>query len=274
MFFSDKICIVTGAASGIGKALAIQLAAQGASVICCDKDESGLLHTKEFISALYGTCTCVCEDLSRPGVVRRIVEDTVSTHKRLDCLFNIAGMCVAEEITDITDDQWDRCTGINFRAIVEGSTAAYRVMKKQGSGHIINMSSAAGLYVQPGTAAYTATKHAVHAFSLCLRVEAKAFGVNVTTLFPGYIDTAIFKNTETNGLDWREMKKAVPFPMLSPDHAAGKILSAVKANKAMAVFPFHARIFWWISRLNPAWHLFFAQFLIRDFRKLSRKANP
>lgn len=274
MFFKDKICIVTGAASGIGKALAIHLAAQGARVTCCDKDESGLMQTNVFISALHGACTSACADLSKPGAMRRIVEGVVSSHKRLDYLFNIAGMTVAAEIADITDDQWDRSLAINFRAIVEGSTAAYQVMKKQGSGHIINMSSAAGLYVQPGTAAYTAAKHAVNAFSLCLRVEAKAFGVHVTTLFPGYVDTAIFKNAETKGLDWRSLRKTIPFRMLSPDQAADEILAAVKADKAMAVFPFHARIFWWISRLNPAWHLFFARFLIRDFRKLVRKANP
>jgi NAD(P)-dependent dehydrogenase (short-subunit alcohol dehydrogenase family) len=186
-YFTNKVAIVTGGASGIGKAVAIELARNGADVIAADIDLLGVAQTAELIKQTGVNAEAAHVDVARGQDVETLVENTVANRGHLDYIFNIAGVAVMGEVRDLSLDHWRRIVDVNVLGVIQGATAAYRVMLKQGTGHIVNMASLAGLVGYPIMSAYAMTKAAVVAFSTNLRAEAEAFGVKVTALCPGFV---------------------------------------------------------------------------------------
>ena len=130
--------------------------------------------------------------------------------------------------------------------------AAYAAMLRQGSGHIVNTASAAGLVGEPGLAPYSVTKSAVVALSTALRAEAEAFAVRVSVVCPGFVDTAIFENAIGTQIDKDEFLAKLPVKLVSALDAARAILRGVERNQSIIVFPFYARLAWWLMRINPS----------------------
>ncbi len=124
-------------------------------------------------------------------------------------------------------------------------------MLRQGSGHIVNTASAAGLVGEPGLTPYSMTKSAVVALSTATRAEAEAFGVRVSVVCPGFVDTAIYENSIGLEIDKQEFLKKLPVKLVSSPDAALAILRGVEHNEAIIVFPFYARLAWWLGRVNP-----------------------
>ena len=191
----SRIAIVTGGGSGIGAGLSRALAARGDTVIVADIDGEA---AERVAGEVRGTAAKV--DVRDAAAVQALVDDTVAEHGRLDLIFNNAGIGVGGDLLELTVAHWDRIIDINLRGVVHGVQAAYPVMARQRSGHIINTASIAGLIAPAFLTPYAATKHAVVGLSMALRQEAKAHNVGVTVVCPGWTDTPILDSTGPDDL--------------------------------------------------------------------------
>lgn len=246
--FADQVAVVTGGASGIGRSLATQLVAAGARVVIADAN--GPL-ADEVAAALGPRVRAESVDVTDPSAVRRLVEDTCAREGGIDVLFNNAGIAVFADARDTSLDDWNRQIDVNLRGVIHGIDAAYPLMVRRGRGHIVNTASAAGLLPIPANIAYVATKHAVVGLSLTLRAEARHFGVRVSVVCPGVIDTPIVQSAKIVG-PARETVLADPLLRLrSPDKLATAILRGVRRNRAIIPFTAEVRLLWALHRLSP-----------------------
>ena len=250
----SRIAIVTGGGSGIGAGLSRALAARGDTVIVADIDGEA---AERVAGEVRGTAAKV--DVRDAAAVQALVDDTVAEHGRLDLIFNNAGIGVGGDLLELTVAHWDRIIDINLRGVVHGVQAAYPVMARQRSGHIINTASIAGLIAPAFLTPYAATKHAVVGLSMALRQEAKAHNVGVTVVCPGWTDTPILDSTGPDDLPKPSMSQEGGVresaermgKLYTPEALAQDVLEAIAKNKAMVVTPGKFRMFWRISRLTP-----------------------
>jgi len=251
--FNNKIAIVTGAASGIGQALAEELCNRGAHVVLTDWKEDQVCSVSDGISSSCGSATPICLDVTDFEAFKKIVEDTVEKYGRLDYLFNNAGIAVGGEARDVSIDDWRNVLNINLNGVVHGVAATYPVMVKQGFGHIINTASIEGLVAFPGNASYVASKHAVVGLSNALRVEGKDLGVRVSAVCPGHIKTAIFNDSKMVNIERKKVLEYVAkVPGITPAQCAKEIFKGVEKNKAVIVVTALAKILYALQRISPA----------------------
>lgn len=248
--FLDKVAIVTGGASGIGRALCEELARSGAMVIVADIDGGGAERVAAGIVASGGRARAARVDVSQAEEIRELVDATTRDHGRLDFMFNNAGVGFWGEVRDTTLEQWRRVIDINLWGVVYGSTAAYAVMARQGFGHIVNTASLAGLISVPTVTPYATAKHAVVGFSTSLRAEAADLGVRVSVVCPGPVRTRFHESLALT--DMTRDGPGYPAHALDAGKAAEIILRDVARNRAVIVFPFRARLTWMIYRWVPA----------------------
>ena len=168
-------------------------------------------------------------------------------------------------------DLWRRVVEVDLMGVVHGTAAAYSLMVRQGSGHIINTSSMAGLIGMPVTVSYTAAKHGVVGLSTSLRAEGEALGVRVSVVCPGFVESNIFYTSTLLKVD-RDELLALPMPRKIPAaKAAESILKGVERNRAIIVFPLLARLFWRLYRLSPWLMAPITRKMIRDFRTIRQE---
>ena len=251
MSFQNKVALVTGGASGIGRALCEELARGGALAVVSDINLEGAEAVAAAIAAGCGRAVAARLDVTRAEDIGRLVEDTVREQGRLDYMFNNAGIGVGGEVRDLSLDHWRQAIDINLWGVIYGASAAYQAMLRQGSGHIVNTASASGLVGEPGLTAYSLTKSAVITLSTALRAEAEDMGVRVSVVCPGFVDTAIYENAIGVKVDKDEFLAKLPVRLVSAPDAARAILRGVERNQAIIVFPFYARLLWWLTRIHP-----------------------
>ncbi|UFS96705.1 SDR family NAD(P)-dependent oxidoreductase [Nocardia huaxiensis] len=249
MAYYSATAIVTGAASGIGRALVTRLLSRGDIVYAVDRDKDGLAdlaaHTADPL-------TTIAADVSDAAALAEIVDRVVAERGRLDLMFNNAGIVVGGEFSDMTRETWDRIVGVNFWGVVHGSQLAYTQMRTQGFGHIVNTASSAGVLPVARSVAYAATKHAVVGLSTSLRAEAAGYGVQVSVVLPGVVDTGIFDSAVNLGAyDYRTSIDKLPFAKVRPLDAADAILHGVSKNKQFITFPAYNRILIGLNRFAP-----------------------
>jgi len=250
-YFKNKVAIVTGGASGIGRALCEELDCRGAAaVVVADINAEG---AREVVAA-NRRAQVMHVDVSLAGDVRALVDKTVSQHGRLDLMFNNAGIAICGEVRDLTLDHWRRLLDVNLWGVIYGTTAAYRVMVDQGFGHIVNVASLDGLTPMPLAVPYTAAKHAVVGLSTALRIEGADLGVKVSVACPGTVQTNILDTTAFVGIKRQEAIAEMQsgFKMANPADCARAILRSVERNQAIIIDTRLNRLFWRLYRLSPS----------------------
>jgi NAD(P)-dependent dehydrogenase (short-subunit alcohol dehydrogenase family) len=269
----NKVAIITGGASGIGRALGEELAHRGCEVVLADRQQGVAAEVAQGITDRGGRATAVELDVRDLPAFKAVAKDTVARSGRIDYLFNNAGIVVGGEMDTYLPEDWDDVIDVNLRGVAYGIQAVYPTMVEQRSGHIVNTASVAGLIPGPGEGSYTATKYAVVGVSKALRVEGERHGVRVSVLCPGAIRTPIF----TGGLYGRLNAHNVPehaiqrlwerMRPMPPEELARRTLDAVQRNEAIIVLPKWWKAFWYLDRLSPTLSLKLAGLLLKRLRE-------
>jgi NADP-dependent 3-hydroxy acid dehydrogenase YdfG len=234
----DKVAVITGAGSGIGRALALDLAGQGSLLALSDVDDAGLAETVDLVKAA-GVREVRSDhlDVADRAAFAAYAVAVAEQFGRVNVVINNAGVALAGNLDDLTYDDMEWIVGINFWGVVHGTKEFLPHLIASGDGHVVNISSLFGLVSMPGQSAYNATKYAVRGLTEALREEMLVAGhpVGVTAVHPGGIKTAIARNcrvsahedkTETAKLFDEKLAK------MTPERAAEIIIKGVVSNKA------------------------------------------
>ena len=272
--FDGATAIVTGGASGIGRALAEELAKRGCEVVLADLQIELAEEVASKIHLSGGKAKAVKADVTDFPAMEHLIQETHKRTGRLDYIFNNAGIGIGGHVNQYSIEDWNQIIDVNLRGVINGIQAAYKMMIAQGFGHIINTASMAGLMPNPGNVNYATTKHAVVGLSKSLRVEAALMGVRVSVLCPGVIRTPILEK----GGKYGKMLIEIPpeqlhrmwekFRPMSPNIFAKKVLNSVAKNKAIIIVPSWWKVFWWVNRLSPSLGMVLAQ---KSFQKMEKQ---
>ncbi len=246
--YRGKVAVVTGAASGIGRALSSQLADSGARVWMTDIDEPLLERSA---AAIAGDVQTRRLDVTDADEFARVAEEIREQDNGIDLLFNNAGIAVIGHYDQMSMDDINRLIDVNLRGVVNGVQAVYPAMMARRAGHIVNTSSVSGLIAAPGFTMYSATKHAVVGLSRGLRVEAKRHGVKVSCFCPGFIDTELAHNADYRGIDGEKARANSPIKFATPESCASEALQGVAKNKGEIVVTRHAKAMVALQKFAP-----------------------
>jgi clavulanate-9-aldehyde reducatase len=219
---------ITGASSGIGEATAVAMARAGASVALGARREDRIDELARRIEDDGGTAVAVATDVGREDEARAFVEGSHERLGRLDVLVNNAGLMLLGPVEGADTDEWRRMIDVNVLGLLYCTHAALPLMREQGGGHIVNVSSVAGRVAGAGSAVYNFTKFGVHGFSEGLRQEALHANVRVTTIAPGFVDTELQGHNENPAVvEGIEKSQARIGQLLRSEDIAEAILYAV-----------------------------------------------
>ena len=245
--FAERRVLITGAASGIGQACALELARSGAALALVDIDSAGLEATKALILP-FTTADTFVVDLSDKQAIDALAREV----GRVDVLINNAGVAVVAPLLDTSDADWEWIFAINLWAPIRLTRALLPQMIARGRGHVVVTASLAGLVGAPSMLAYTTTKFALVGFTEALRLELKESGIDVTTVCPGYVRTNLHKATRYGHSGFKRFLDAPPsWYGVSKERAARIIISAIEKRDPMVVFGIE-KVGWWLKRLSPS----------------------
>ena len=185
----DKVIVITGASSGLGEAAARHLAQQDGKLVLGARRIERLQGLAKELAL--SSDAVVQTDVTKPQQVKRLVDQAVQLHGRIDVILNNAGLMPFSPLERLKIEDWDRTIDVNIKGVLYGIAAALPHMKAQKSGHIINVSSVAGHKVSPAGVVYAATKHAVRVISEGLRQEVKPYNIRSTIISPGMVATEL-----------------------------------------------------------------------------------
>lgn len=259
--FRGRVAAVTGAGSGIGRALARELAARGAHLALSDIDEATLAETVMLCEAAGAAAKITSQrvDVADRGAVYAWADQVVADHGRVNLIFNNAGVALAASIEAMSYEDFEWLMSINFWGVVHGTKAFLPHLKAAGEGHVINMSSVFGLISVPGQAAYNAAKFGVRGFTDALRMELEMSpcGVSCTTVHPGGVKTNIARNARVDpsmalGDPDAAADEFDKMARTTPESAARQILLGVTRDRRRVLVGPDAAVIDLVSRLPAA----------------------
>lgn len=248
-----QVAIVTGAASGIGRALGLALARSGVAVAAVDVNADGVRALEHEAPSDGGRVHGFACDVSRPDALAEVTTAMSQRAGRIDYLFNAAGLEINGDVLAVDPVKWQTGFAVDLGGVLLSTRTVYPVLLKQGFGHIVNIASLAGLVPLPGLAYYTAAKHGVVGFSLALRAEARARGIKVSVACPALVDTRLRANTAAylGRVDVPSPRLRWPRP-ISAERCAHDILRGVARNAAIITIPWTLSWVWWLYRFSPS----------------------
>lgn len=257
MRFEGRVSVISGAASGIGRALALELARRGSDLALADVDEEGMAETVARAEALGRRVTHARVDVAERAEVHAFAEATLAAHGRVDAVVNNAGVAVANTVLDLSYEDLEWIVGINFWGVVHGTKAFLPHLLARGDGWVVNLSSVFGLIGVPSQAAYNATKFAVRGFTESLRQELEGTGVTACCVHPGGIRTNIARRSRFHrGADGRTDKAAMVeefdrIARTSPEEAARVIAEGMERRAPRILIGPDARVIDAVQRALP-----------------------
>jgi len=246
----NKIALVTGAASGIGRAIALHLAREGADLYVLDIDEAGLAETvalaqREDVRALGRRC-----DVSQPAQITECVEYVLERWGRVDILVNNAGITYYGKTADMTTEHCERLLAINLHAPIHFTRELLPTLLERDEAHVLNVASFFGLIGTCKLAVYSSSKFGLVGFSESLRAEYGRHGLGVTALCPGFVKTNLFA-TAPRGGDLPESKTPPDWMLITPEKIAARAIKAIYRNHALVVQPAYAKVACFGKRFFP-----------------------
>ena len=247
--FSGKCAVITGAASGIGRELAVQLAGRGTHLALADIDEPGLLETASRITGV--RCTTHVVDVASRAAMESFAANVVAGHGNVHLLFNNAGVTLVSTAAGVAYDDFEWIMNVNFWGVVHGTKAFLPHLRQADEAHIVNVSSLFGLMGMPLQSTYNATKFAVRGFTEALKMELAGSSVGVSSVHPGGVSTAIAANARIGDdvpfvtrdkLTKNFERKAIT----SAEEAAAVIIRGVEKNRRRILVGRDAR---WLDRV-------------------------
>lgn len=255
--FSGRVAAVTGAGSGIGQALAVELAKRGCAVALADKNLDALKLTQELVYDNDGRCSVHALDVSDRDAVTQFANDVNKRYGEVHLLFNNAGVTLVDTIENqsIEDMQW--LMGINYWGVVHCTQAFLPYMRQAPEAHIINVSSIFGMLAVPGQSAYNSSKFAVRGYTEALRHENLGTSLKVTCVLPGGVKTGIMANSRIkidrlgSSQSKEEMIRFNTKVKTTPEQAALRILKGVERDEPRVVIGWDAKLMDLVTRLFP-----------------------
>lgn len=225
--FAGHVSLVTGASSGIGAGVARALGAEGATVVIAARRFDRLTQLADEIAAAGGTALALEFDVANVAKAAECIHTITDRFGRIDSIVNSAGVMLSARTADASIADWQRMFETNVLGLMALTHAAFAVMRTQGSGHVVNISSVSARLANAGSPAYAATKSAVNAFSESLRKEGTSVGVRVTVVSPGIVETELFDHAVDASTRARFRQMLDSMTSLTPADVAATVLFAL-----------------------------------------------
>ena len=275
--FKNKVALITGAGSGMGKYLAINLAKEGADVVICDVDESGLKETEKLIKAYNVGSSSLLLDVRDKKEVEELPTKIIENHGKIDLVFNNAGVVIPTGFLNMNEEDWNWCNDINYNSIINFSRSFLPHLMKEEETALINTSSIFGIITTPNNTVYHASKFAVRGFTESLAKEMEGSNTQIHCVYPGHIGTNIAVNAkfgdqvvkgeskegilglngepvkDIKGNQVSEKEAGIRFrdAGMDPDKAAKIILKGIKKNKKRIFVGIDAKLMEISQRIFP-----------------------
>ncbi|MBW1846401.1 MAG: SDR family NAD(P)-dependent oxidoreductase [Deltaproteobacteria bacterium] len=255
-----KVAVITGAASGIGRSLALQLAREGCNLSITDINSEGLRETAEMAANNAVKIATEVVNAADRDHVYAFAENVVSQHGCVDIVINNAGVSLRGTIEEVSDEEFEWLMGINFWGVVYGSKAFLPYLKQQSEANLVNISSVHGLFTNPGVGPYCSSKFGIRGFTMALCQELKDTSVKVSCVHPGGIKTNIVKNSRdaAASIPEKSLEEAQEdfdktIARISADKAAKIIIRGIRKDKARILVGSDATVFDFMTRYFPSY---------------------
>lgn len=256
--WKGKVAAITGAASGIGRSLAVSFAGRGCRLALSDVNEAGLEETKALVEAKGAEVTTTLVDVSKREEVEAWAEKTATHFGGVDIVINNAGVTVVDTVERMSYEDFEWLMGINFWGVVYGSKSFLPYLRKSSGGYLVNISSVFGIISVPTQSSYNASKFAVRGFTESLRQELRDTSILVSCVHPGGIKTSIARNARhyhRPGMTVEKEKTVKRFEgkmtPTTPDEAAEVIITGMERRKKRILIGKDARLIAWLQWLFP-----------------------
>lgn len=267
--FKDKVAVITGAGSGMGQQLAINLAKENCNVVICDINKKTIQETEEIIRKYNVSCTALNLDLREEKNISTLLETTLKNFSKVDLLFNNAGVVAPSSFLNLSEKDWDWCNDINFNALVKLTRIFLPHLMKNEEAALINTSSIFGIITTPNNTVYHSSKFAVRGFTESLAMELRDEKIQINSVYPGHIGTNIVldakfdkdflssnanktEDTDNDPITIQEFGSTFRDTGMSPDKAAKIILKGVKKNKKRIFVGLDAKVMEIAQRITPS----------------------
>lgn len=255
MEIAGRKVLITGAASGIGKAAALAMAGRGARLYITDIDSPGLEQTRSEIAEAGGeVCLSKPLDVSDYEAVRKLADEIHAEYGPLDILANVAGVALFSQVEDMTHDQWERIVNVNLWGPYHAIECFVPAMVQAGrGGHVLSVSSTAGIIGLPWHVAYAGTKHALVGSSEVLRYDLRKHGIGVSVILPGAVNTGLVNTVVINADEdaCEKGRRLFSRHAIAPEKVADLIIRAIERNKYMVITSMDIKLLYLLKRIFP-----------------------